>query len=259
MKLDKIITEGVSTEGKFRSVDLSKAEAVSYIKKNCKQAVKFYSKNNVRLIRGLNINRASYLFTDPKKHRRRSITAHSHHIHVMALTWPKNFPRRDYSLLANSHRYMENGYPRRYGFTGLGQGGDAKVYIVFPFDNAVLAYNESYEHLFDAVRAENEPPYRHIHDINDRLVDMDVSDTSPDDMMATVSDDNRSKQLLDDYIDVLNYKKLGYRLAHINNLKPNDGEVFTESKCILVISHEADEVMDLVVNGAASPYYEEDE
>jgi hypothetical protein len=260
MRLKQFITEG-------RSKELKEDEVIDLIKKNCKQALNKYKKGIV-IYRGVEMD-VSYAFVDPKKSKpRRSANTSNYYtlINDNSPYW-KQYPKRSESLICTTNKFTPEGY--------------GTSYIVLPYDNAKIGVCSESDY-WDSFPVLLEQAYGHYSYYNlasfnrdlERLfeqVDIPLSDNSysslqhsfglfditfdhdVDSIDSLKNDDGfyflkwyeEVWDLMKHFNDILEPKSNKFGLYKINNLnKYNDREVWTDSKAVLVNTHNNRYILD---------------
>ncbi len=267
MRLQSYILTETSDRGKILNHD----EALNLLQRNCKQALKAYEKGN-RIYRGTR-SRESYLYYDPKSAStpRRSKNTDNYYTMIMdnAPQW-KRYPKRSESLICTTNINTAMAY-------GYG------AYSVFPYDGATIgvAPESDLWFSFGSIIHSNLDTWNTVLKRVFDISGIPLSDTSYSKMVDSftkfdtkMKSAENIKQVMTELEGVFMYNHLewmrkydpekgllkhiqenvlsptknDFRISSVDKVDDSAREVWTDSKCILVIhkrrNNPTDDIMD---------------
>jgi len=237
-----------------RSKTLYETEAIRLVKENCNIAVESYHNHKSRIYRGVN-NPESFLYVDPKKGKpRKSANTYNYYTLIMdnMKEW-KKYPKRSESLICSTSKRQFG-----YGFH----------FVVLPYNGAKIgvASKRDLWISFDNINTHDLSQFNNNIGTIMREVNVPISDKSYLDILNSFGtfdmfmkdNPDKIKQLIDGGIlwlygykgDLLKHiqklfdpSKNDFELKKIGDKLPENREVWTDSKCIMISERVFDDFM----------------
>ena len=263
MRLNNFLNELKET----RTKAISNNKAIEIINKNCTDILKYYQKNNQYIYRGAPGGPVC-LFTDPTKGKLRKSRDIPNYYTLLFDNLPawKLYPKRSKSLICTSNLNDARGF--------------GVVYVVFPYNNAkigvcpssdIWSVFQKYLHslsffathlknllkdFLDYIPDDNswnslQKDFKKVEKIikdkeytDDEIQDIQYEKIYGDVFKTWVRRILKGEKFTDVFNDILDPKKNYFKIIKVGDKLPPLKEVWTDSKCVLILESEIDDFME---------------